>query len=521
MSDKKWQVKCPHCRHSTQFNADELSARHLLGSMSALKDPVNARKVLEDYSLACPRCDALIPFEPRSEYRRRKALAVSRRIERLMTEIESAADTEREVFALAGQCGAIALQVLETDMPLDMLFESEDKLLSALADEIRKTDAEPKRHRAWRWLQETFAIACSDIRERDDLPEPPVDEVEEKRAAFLSALGALEGEKRQQDGVARSPASGPAHPSNSQGGMRFRFEQAHENNVEAVAISNDGRIGLSVGWNSFVRVWDLETGREMRQLQAEGRFLASVIFLGDESHVAAAGSGGVIWIWELASGRVRHRLSKHSCTVFGRAASADGRLLLSGSGDGTARLWDTSKGTHVRKFGGWFGKTLDGGVQAVALSPDGAWALTGGGECADTVKVWDASNGQLAQKTRFPERAIKAISFLPERWKAVVQSGYKLHVMDVTEGREMGLLAHTNDSLDAFHLAQGGQWASAAAGAEVCVIEVNAGPENCVRRRLKGHEQAKDVYASAITPDGSRVISGGNDLAVIVWDTGL
>ncbi len=398
-------------------------------------------------------------------------------------------------------------------------------MLPALADEIRKTDTDPKRHRAWRWLQETFAIACSDIRERDDLPELPVDEVEQKRAALLHSLDELEKEKRTPAGVPQSAPPTPASPvrtAKPQGSMRSRFERAHDNNVEAVAISRDGRLGLSVGWNSFVRVWDLETGRELRQLQAEDNFLTSVAFLGDESRVAAAGSGGVLWIWELASGRVIHCLRKHSFTIFSLAASADGRVMLTGSGDGTARLWDTIKGTHLRKLGGFFGKTLNGGVAAVALSPDGAWALTGGGEYADTVKVWDTTNGQLAQTANFPARAISTICFLPERWKAVVQSGCKLRVMDVTEGKVIGSLAETKDDhFDAFHLAPGGQWAVATLGTEVCVIEVNAKPADCIRRRLRGHEQGKSVNATAITPDGRRAISGGFDRSVIVWDTGL
>ena len=146
MSDKKWQIKCPQCRRTTQLNADELGARHLIGAMAALQDPANARRTLEDYTIACPRCDALQPFEPRSEYRRRKALAVSRRVERLVAELDSLSGAERDFLAMAGKCGTIALQMLETDMPLENLFDCEDQMLSALGDEIRKDDTDPKRH---------------------------------------------------------------------------------------------------------------------------------------------------------------------------------------------------------------------------------------------------------------------------------------------------------------------------------------------------------------------------------------
>ncbi len=520
MSSKKWQIKCPKCQRSTLLHADELGARHMLATMSALKDPANARRTLEDYTIACPRCEALIPFEPRSNYRRRKALAVSRRIERLVSELASLTGSERELQAMAGQLAAAVLEMLETDMPLETLFDSEDKVLSVFADEVRKTNAEPKRHRAWRWLQETLAIACSGIGERDDLPAAPVDEVEEKREALLRSLNELQKEQRPQAAAAAArPAPAPersAPAAKAQASLRFQFKQAHDNSVEAVAISRDGRIGLSVGWNPLVRVWNLETGKEMLRLKAGGNFLTSVIFLGVETRVAAAGSGGEVWIWDLASGRVVHCLRKHSFTVHSLAASADGRLLISGSGDGTARLWDTVKGSQVRKFGGFFGGTHNGPVMAVALSPDGAWALTGGGDHADTVNVWDNSNGQMAKTAHFPARAILSVAFMSERWKALVQSGSKLHVLDVTEGKIFGSVADADgDYFNLFHLAAGGT------GAEVCVIEVGADARHCIRQRLRGHEQGQSVKACAITPSGRRVISGGYDCSVVVWDTGL
>jgi len=519
MSEKKWQIKCQHCQSTTQLSADQLSARHMIGSMSALKAPANARRMLEDYTIACPHCDALMPFEPRSEYRRRKALAVNRRITRLFTEIESATGGERDLLATAGQLGAVVLEMLETDMPLETLFDSEDKLLSVFADEIRKTNAEPKRHRAWRWLQETFAIACSGIGERDDLPEAPVEDVEEKREALLRSLDELHQEQRQPASAAQSA---PAPAAKTQGSLRFHFKQAHDNNVEALAISRDGRIGLSVGWNPFVRVWNLETGQELPPLKADGSFLTSVLFLGDETRVAAAGQSGALWIWDLASGRVIHCLRKHTVTINSLAASADGRLLVAGSADGTARLWDTVKGSHVRKFGGFFGGTLNGSVSAVALSPDGAWALTGGGDHADTVKVWDASNGQLAKTAHFPARAIRAVAFMSVRWKALVHSGSKLCVMDVTEGKIIDRLADSNDDyFMGFQLASGGQWAAAGSGAEVCVIEIGADSKSSIRQRLRGHETGMSINACAITPSGGRVMSGGHDRSVMVWDTGL
>lgn len=497
----------------------------MIGAIGAMKNPAGARELLENYTIACPKCESLLPFEPRSEYRRRKAAAVTRRIERLLGEIAAAAEGERELLALAGRCGATVLQVLETDMPLDILHDQEDKLLGALAEEIEKAGCDPKRHRAWRWLQETFALAVSDIGERDDLPEAEPDEAVEKREALLLSLEDLQKEREEEPAaapVAAKPSPRAARGGAAQAGQRWQFELAHHNNVESVAISADGRLGLSAGWNNFVKIWDLEAGRTLAKLEATDKFLTSVCFLGDESRVAAAGSEGVVWIWDLKSGRVLHRLRKHSFTIHDLAASADGRLVLSGSGDGTARLWDAVKGEHVRKFGGLFGGTLEGPVSAVALSADGKWALTGGGNQGDTVKIWDAAGGDHMNTTNFPERAIKGAAFMASGWQAVVESGGQLRIMDVTEGRELGFIAASNDDrYDCFHLARGGEWMAGGVGAEVLIVEIHAEPERRIRRRFRGHRPDRSVGAVAITPDGRRAISGGDDCSVIVWDTGV
>jgi WD40 repeat protein len=519
MSEKSWVIKCPHCRHEKEWGETTLQAQHIIATATVLKNPANARALLENYSIACLKCGELMPFEPRSEYRRRKALAVSQRVERLLGEVQRASGDERGLLALAARCGATVLQVLETDMPLEIVFNHEDKLLDALAEEIRATGADPRRHRAWRWLQETFALACSGLGERDDLPQAEPDEATEKREAFLKSLGELANERAAEEPAQRRSAPAAGAP---RGGERHRFELAHHNNVEAVAISRDGRLGLSVGWNDIVNVWDLEAGRTRARLQARGKFLTSVCFLGDESRVAAAGSSGELFVWDLASGRELHRLNKHSFTIHDLAASADGRLVITGSGDGTARVWDTVKGAHLRKLGGLFGGTHDGALSAVAISPDGQWALTAGGPQADTVKVWELSGGQPVRTTLFPERATVGLAFMGSGRQAIVQSGHKLRIMDVAEGKELGLIAATEDDFyDCFDIARGGEWMAGGVGSEVLIIQVNAGPAERIRRRFRGHQADRSIGAVAITPDGRRAISGGDDCAVIVWDTGI
>jgi uncharacterized caspase-like protein len=67
------------------------------------------------------------------------------------------------------------------------------------------------------------------------------------------------------------------------------------------------------------------------------------------------------------------------------AFSPDGKQILTGSKDKTARLWYTATGNVNHTFTGQRGK-----VRAVAFSPDGKFLLTGG----VTVRVWEVSSGR-------------------------------------------------------------------------------------------------------------------------------
>ena len=98
-------------------------------------------------------------------------------------------------------------------------------------------------------------------------------------------------------------------------------------------------------------------------------------------------------------------LSGHTSEVWAMAFSPDGRLLATGSQDGTARLWDPATGQHQRTLTGHTSE-----VVAVAFSPDGRLLATASGD--KTTRVWDLAGGPAWRYIHDGE--VWAVAFSPD-----------------------------------------------------------------------------------------------------------
>src|SRR5207302_2005453 len=103
-----------------------------------------------------------------------------------------------------------------------------------------------------------------------------------------------------------SGTSSPEGPSGPVGELK-KFE-GHTDEVKGVALSADGRYGVSGGVDQTVRVWDLAGGKEDKLLRG------------------------------------------HSKQVWSVAFHPNNRQVFSASWDATARLWDIKTGNELRRF---------------------------------------------------------------------------------------------------------------------------------------------------------------------------
>jgi tetratricopeptide (TPR) repeat protein len=107
-----------------------------------------------------------------------------------------------------------------------------------------------------------------------------------------------------------------------------------------------------------------------------------VAFSPDGKLLASGGGGHTVRLWDMAEGQEPVSLAGHDQSVSSVAFSPDGRRLASGSRDWTVKLWDLAGRQEVSTL-----KIHAGMVDAVAFSPDGKLLASG---ADNTVRLWEA-----------------------------------------------------------------------------------------------------------------------------------
>src|SRR5213078_106408 len=121
----------------------------------------------------------------------------------------------------------------------------------------------------------------------------------------------------------------------------------------------------SASSDKLVKVWDAQTGQELRTLKGHPLEVSSVCFSPDGRRLASAAGEykegkplpGEVKVWDAQTGQELRTLKGHTGPVRSVCFSPDGRRLASASADQTVKVWDAQTGLELL--------TLKGHTQAV------------------------------------------------------------------------------------------------------------------------------------------------------------
>lgn len=109
--------------------------------------------------------------------------------------------------------------------------------------------------------------------------------------------------------------------------------------VRAMAFSPNGAWLVTCGYDSIVRIWDVQSFCEVRALTNYTLAAADLVFSPDSRFLAVGGMEQRISLWDTRTWELVHLLRGHRDEVLSLAFSPNGRWLASGSKDRTVRLW--------------------------------------------------------------------------------------------------------------------------------------------------------------------------------------
>lgn len=308
----------------------------------------------------------------------------------------------------------------------------------------------------------------------------------------------------------------------------LRTLEGHTGVVEYACTTPDGRQAISTGgWkDGTIRVWDLETGRCLRSIEARiGADSKSLLtdpepLLPIEAVLCIDGtpdgrraitafesellpSDYCPKVWDIETGTCLQVLSGHKNQVNSVALTPDCRLAVSGGYDRSLRVWDHATGLCVQILEGHKAPLM-----SVCLTPDGRRAASA--DSGGTLRVWNLETGSCLHVL---EGAAGSVSVTPDGRRAVSSSGNNVQVWDLETGSCRQLETHTENVLSVSMTPDGRRAVSASRDHTLRVWDLDTG----ICKRVLG-ENSSGFNCVCVTPDGRLVVSASNDKTLQVWD---
>jgi WD40 repeat protein len=250
------------------------------------------------------------------------------------------------------------------------------------------------------------------------------------------------------------------------GSLRWR----HGEPITFLAFPSDGKTLLSASQDSVVRVWDRHTGKEIRRFvppaEPNAKAVVRNIYMQgltraalskDAKLLAVVLPSNMIQLWEVETGKALRQIKSPGNGVSALTFTPDGKTLaVRGINDRICYLHEVETGKEIRqlkssppggKGGNIFGGAGDG--TGIAISHDGKLIALPELEFVNqvvsgSVTIFELDSGKELRRIEMPNNGISAIAFSPDGKTLVFNTHTAIFFKEVETGKEIRQIKAVN-----------------------------------------------------------------------------
>jgi eukaryotic-like serine/threonine-protein kinase len=302
----------------------------------------------------------------------------------------------------------------------------------------------------------------------------------------------------------------------------------HPASVLAAVLSRDGKTVLTGCADGYARVWDAASGKLRGAILSHQKAVEAVALSPDGKIAVTGGIDRTARLWDVSTGKPVGAPMNHDSEVFAVCFSPDGQMILTASRDGTARLWDagTAQATGIVLRHRYAFRDNDSSlgrddetreqtslIKAVAFSPDGKTVLTGSADA--TARLWDVVSGKQIGEPFLHEGDVNAVAYSSDGEAILTSTRWNTYLWDT---------AHIGHKRLRFQHPHGvGAVAFSPDGKTILTGTADLNPLNFVGRKWQARlwdastgtalcdplPHRLGVVSAAFSPDGTQFLTGG------------
>lgn len=297
--------------------------------------------------------------------------------------------------------------------------------------------------------------------------------------------------------------------------------KGHTGRIWDIIVTKDKNI-ISASDDKTIRVWDSKTGREKRKILgqigsgSEGKIFA-IALSPDERYLAVGGylnyngnyEYGNIRIYNYQTGKLLQVLKSHTNVVFDLAFSQDGRYLISGSGDTTAKIWKQSGGAFTLKD---TIKTHTNDVYGVNIIQKASkqYAITAGDD--NKISLYNIGTKETIKSDRFNYR----LQYLAHNQNNIAVSGdsKEITIYDYNLNKLKTIQSKTEQA--GLNYSKDGRYLIAGAGSYPNIVNIYNTKNYNLVATFKKHTNL--TRAVNFLDKQTAVSGGGDNNEIYIWD---